>query len=173
MDAAGLKDLIRDVPDFPKAGILFRDITPVLASPEALRASVQAMTEPLREHDVDCVLGMESRGFLFGPLMALELEASFVPLRKPGKLPHDVISESYDLEYGQDSLEMHSDAIASGQAVAIVDDLIATGGTAAAAIKLAEKAGGRVVGCSFLIELAALEGRSRLGDRPVHSVLTY
>lgn len=169
----GLRDWIRDIPDFPKPGILFRDLTPLLASPEALRLAVTAMAGPFRGDAVDCVLGTEARGFIFGAAVALELGAGFVPARKPGKLPHTTHSESYELEYGTDSVEMHTDGVLPGQRVLVVDDLIATGGTASATVALGRRSGGEIVGCSFLIELAGLQGRECLGVERVHSVLTY
>ena len=163
---------IRDVPDFPSPGILFKDITPLLASPDAMAAA----TEQLAALDfgaVDKIAGIESRGFLFGVPLAMKLGVGFVPIRKPGKLPAATAAESYELEYGNDTVEMHADAIERGQRVAIVDDLIATGGTARAAVDLAEQAGASVEGISFLVELAELGGRAVLGDRPIHSVLSY
>jgi adenine phosphoribosyltransferase len=173
MTADQLKQFIREVPDFPKPGILFRDITPVLSNGEALRASAQHLAAPFREAGIDQVLGIESRGFIFGALVAAELGCGFIPVRKPGKLPAVVLRRSYALEYGEDAVEMHADAIASGQRVAIVDDVIATGGTARAAIELAEQAGATVEGIAFLVELEELAGREVLGDRPIHSVLRY
>lgn len=173
MNADQLKQFIREVPDFPKPGILFRDITPVLANGEALRASAQLLAAPFREAGLDQVLGIESRGFIFGALVAAELGCGFVPVRKPGKLPAVVLRRSYALEYGEDAVEMHADAIGQGQRVAIVDDVIATGGTARAAIELAEQAGATVEGIAFLVELDELRGREVLGDRHIHSVLRY
>ena len=168
-----LRGCIRDIPDFPKPGILFRDLTPLLANPEALRLSVTAMAEPFRSDAIDCVLGTEARGFIFGAAVALELGAGFVPARKPGKLPHTTHSASYELEYGTDTVEMHVDGVVPGQRVLVVDDLIATGGTAGATVELGQRSGGEIVGCAFLIELAGLRGRERLGVERVHSVLTY
>ncbi len=173
MDADQLKQLIREVPDFPKPGILFRDITPILANGEALRASARHLAAPFRESGLDRVVGIESRGFIFGALVAAELGCGFVPIRKPGKLPAVVLRRSYALEYGEDAVEMHADAIEAGQRVAVVDDLIATGGTARAAIELVEHAGANVIGVAFLVELDELGGRAVLGDRPIHSVLRY
>ena len=168
-----LRGCIRDIPDFPKPGILFRDLTPLLANAEALRLAVAAMAEPFRSDSIDCVLGAEARGFIFGAAVALELGAGFVPARKPGKLPHTTHSASYELEYGTDSVEMHIDGVVPGQRVLVVDDLIATGGTAGATVELGQRSGGEIVGCAFLIELAGLQGRERLGVERVHSVLTY
>lgn len=173
MVAEDLRKLIRDVPDFPKPGILFRDITPLLADPDGLREAARLMADPFRESGADRVVGIESRGFILGPLVARELHAGFVPVRKAGKLPSSTYRESYALEYGTDVVEMHDDAVRRGHDVLIVDDLIATGGTAAAAARLVERAGGRVKGFSFLIELAALGGRRHLGDRPIRAAITY
>jgi adenine phosphoribosyltransferase len=170
---AELRQHIRDIPDFPKPGILFRDLTPLLANPRALQLAVQALADPFRDDRIDCVLGTEARGFIFGAAVALELEAGFVPARKPGKLPHTVIAAAYQLEYGTDSVEMHVDGVAPGQRVLVVDDLIATGGTARATIELARQSRGIVVACSFLVELTALHGRDALDVERVHSVLTY
>ena len=171
-----LRDLVRDIPDFPKPGILYRDITPLLEDPYGLRTAVQAMVEPFRDDLIDRVLGIESRGFLFGVPIAIELQAGFAAARKPGKLPHDTHRASYELEYGSDELHMHVDSVEAGQRVLLVDDLIATGGTAAAAVELVARAGGRVVGCSFLVELKDLKGAGRLealGVERVHSVIGY
>ena len=165
--------LIRDVPDFPKEGILFKDLTPVLAMPHALEQAVQAMAEPFRTERIDHVVGIEARGFVFGAPTALALGAGFVPVRKPGKLPHRTASVTYDLEYGTDTLEIHLDDVGAGNRVLIVDDLLATGGTAAAAIELVEKTGAEIVGVSFLVELAFLDGRGKLGASRVESLLTY
>lgn len=173
VSAADLRRLIRDVPDFPKEGILFRDVTPLLADPEGLRGAVAAMAEPFLAAGVDRVLGIESRGFLFGAPMALALGAGLVIVRKPGKLPWRTVSASYALEYGHDTVEMHVDAIAPGQRVLVVDDLIATGGTAGAAVQLAREARAEIVGCAFLVELTALGGRERLDVPIVHAVLDY
>jgi adenine phosphoribosyltransferase len=172
VNAQDLKRLIRDVPDFPKPGILFRDVTPLLLEPEGIRAAVDALAAPFRGAGVQRVLGIESRGFIFGAPVALALGAGFALVRKAGKLPYEKFSASYALEYGEDRVEMHVDAVGPGQRVLIVDDVIATGGTAAAAVKLARMAGGEVVGASFLIELAALGGASAL-DVPLHAVLRY
>ncbi len=168
-----LRRLVREIPDFPKPGILFRDVTPLLADPRGLSYAVDAMAEPFRGAGVERVLGIESRGFLLGAPVALALGAGLVIVRKPGKLPWQTVSASYDLEYGSDTVEMHVDAVTPGQRVLIVDDLIATGGTACAAVELARGANAELVGCAFLIELAALGGRSRLDVPTVHAVLEY
>ncbi len=162
---------VRDVPDFPKPGILFRDITPLLASPEAFQAAVAAMAEPFRGSDIHRVVGIEARGFMFGAAIARELRLGFVPVRKPGKLPGRTEKVSYGLEYGSDGLEVHADAFAAGETALVVDDVLATGGTAAAAVELVERLGARVAGLSFFIELGSLDGRSRLSGRPAHAVL--
>ena len=167
-----LASRIRDIPDFPKPGILFRDITPLLLDPKAFRAATEAMAEPFRDVAVDRVLAIESRGFLFGAPIAQQLGVGLGLVRKRGKLPYDTLEARYELEYGVDTVEMHVDALASGQRVLLVDDLIATGGTAAAAVDLARQAGAEVVGASFLIELVALGGRARLDTR-CHTVLQY
>jgi adenine phosphoribosyltransferase len=166
-----LRDFIRDVPDFPSPGILFRDITPLLASPEAFHQAVVAMAEPFRVSPPHKVLGIEARGFMFGSAIARELGVGFVPVRKPGKLPRETFRVDYGLEYGKDSLEIHTDACRPGEAVLIVDDVLATGGTAQAAAELADRLGARVTGLTFFIELEALKGRSRLSTRRLHSVL--
>ena len=169
--SAQLKRLIRDIPDFPKPGILFRDITPLLADPSGLALAVELLANPFRGKNIDLVVGAESRGFIFGTAVACCLSAGFVVVRKPGKLPHQRISMSYDLEYGKDTLEMHADAIVADQRVLIVDDLLATGGTMEAALKLVRKIGGEPVACAFVIELAFLPGRKRLSKVPVHSLV--
>jgi adenine phosphoribosyltransferase len=168
-----LKALIRDVPDFPKSGILFRDITPLLADPSGLALAIELLANPFRTMRIDRVIGAESRGFIFGTAVACCLSAGFVPVRKPGKLPSRRVSMSYDLEYGKDSLEIHADAILRGQRVLIVDDLLATGGTMRACIDLVQGLGGEVVGAAVLIELADLAAREKLGGVEVHSVLKY
>ncbi len=165
--------LVRDIPDFPKPGIVFKDITPVLASPDGLEAAVAGLAEYGRERGAQVVIGAEARGFLLGPAIARQLDAGFVLARKPGKLPHDTVRAEYQLEYGTDALEIHSDAIDSGSRVLVHDDLLATGGTAAALCELVEQLGGVVVGCAFLIELTFLGGRSALGAHDVHSLLSY
>jgi adenine phosphoribosyltransferase len=168
-----LEQFIRDVPDFPVPGILFRDITPLLKEPAALAASVEAMTAPWVGRGVDLVAAMEARGFMFGAAMALRLGAGFVPVRKEGKLPWRTRSIDYTLEYREDILHIHEDAVSPGQKVLVVDDLIATGGTAAAVVNLVEQLGGEVVGAQFLIELNDLAGRKLLAGREVHSVIVY
>ena len=173
--AARLKALIRDVPDFPEPGVLFRDITPVLRDPAALPEAIEAMSAPFSGSDIAAVAGIESRGFLFGPGVALRLQAGFIPLRKPGKLPAETLSEDYELEYGAASLEVHTDALAAGQRVLIADDVLATGGTAAAAFRLCRRLGAEVAGFSFLVSLPPLGGLSRLErlGPPVHTVLHF
>ena len=168
-----LEQYIRDVPDFPVPGILFRDITPLLRHPEALAASVEAMTAPWRGRGVHLVAAMEARGFVFGAAMALGLHAGFVPVRKEGRLPWQTRSIDYALEYRKDILHIHEDAVEPGQKVLVVDDLIATGGTAAAVVDLVEQLGGQVVGAQFLVELSDLAGRDLLASREVHSVIVY
>ncbi len=168
-----LKSKIRDIPDFPKPGIIFRDITPLVADPQALKLAISGLIEPFEGDGVDVVAGMEARGFIFGSLAAWELGVGFVPLRKPGKLPYEVQRESYELEYGSASLEIHADAVQRGERVLLMDDLIATGGTAAASCHLLEKLGAQVVGCAFLIELDELNGRERLTRRRVHTLLHF
>jgi adenine phosphoribosyltransferase len=168
-----LHTFIRPIPNFPQPGVVFRDITPLLADPSAMRLAVHRLVDPFLGERVDMVAGMEARGFIFGALCAQELSAGFVPLRKPGKLPHHTESVSYALEYGENALEVHVDALGHGHRVLLVDDLIATGGTAAASCALVERLGGSVVGCSFLIELDALEGRKALHGQRVHSVLHF
>jgi adenine phosphoribosyltransferase len=162
---------IRDVPDFPKPGILFKDITPLLADRDALRVACELLAEPFADDRIDVVVGVESRGFIFGPPVALALGAGFAIARKRGKLPWKTVSTSYDLEYGSEHIEMHEDAVTSGQRVLLIDDVIATGGTAAATARLLGDMGAAVVGSCFLIELRALEGRKKLSGLPVHAVL--
>ena len=157
-----IEEFIRDVPDFPKPGIVFKDITPLLGNVEALRRTVRLLAEPYRDSRVETVTGVESRGFIFGALLADELGAGFVPIRKPGKLPAETISESYELEYGTDTIEIHADAIRPGRKVLMADDLIATGGTIEAACKLVAKLGGDIVAAVFVIELSFLAGRAKL-----------
>ena len=170
MNAEALAQKVRAIPDFPKPGILFRDVTPLLQDPVAFRAAAEAMAAPFRGLGVERVLGIESRGFLFGAPVALALGVGLALVRKQGKLPYDTLQARYELEYGVDTVEMHVDAVERGQRVIIVDDLIATGGTASAAVALARQAGAEVLGCSFLIELGALAGEKRVGAR-CHSVL--
>lgn len=167
------KSYIRDIPDFPKPGIIFKDITPLLGDPIALHKCIEDMANPFKDAKVDVVVGMESRGFLFGPGVAYHLGCGFAPVRKPGKLPFSTESVSYDLEYGSDTLEIHVDAVIRDHRVLIVDDLLATGGTAAATGQLIDKIGGQVVGYSFVIELDFLHGRKSLGNTPVISLIHY
>jgi adenine phosphoribosyltransferase len=168
-----LKSLIRDIPDFPKPGILFRDITTLLKHPEGLRYTLDLMGDRCVDFAPDYIMGMESRGFLFGVPLAYRLRAGFVPVRKPGKLPAAVHTIEYDLEYGTDRLEIHQDAIAPGSRVLIVDDLIATGGTAVATAQLVQQLGGELVGFGFIVELRELDGRSKLPDVPIVSLVEY
>jgi adenine phosphoribosyltransferase len=168
-----LKTRIRHVPDFPKAGILFYDVTTLLRDPAGFRLAIDALAEPYRDAGISLVVGIESRGFILGAAVADRIGAGFVPVRKVGKLPHTTIRVSYALEYGTDSLEMHSDAIEQGQRVLIVDDLLATGGTARATVDLVRKLGGDVHGVAVLIELAGLKGRDKLQGENVHAVLEY
>ena len=164
---------IRDIPDFPKPGILFKDITPLLGDSDALQTAVQALAAPYRDANLTAVAAVESRGFIFAAAVACELGCGFVPLRKPNKLPAATTSATYELEYGTDTIEVHVDAIQSGDRVAIIDDVIATGGTAAAAVELVETLGGDLIGISFLIDLAFLGGTAKLGNYPIHSVISY
>jgi len=169
-----LASRIRDVPDFPKPGILFKDITPLLGDPAALQAAIEALTGPHRGMGITHVAAVESRGFILGAPAALALEAGFVPIRKPGKLPSATAAIDYALEYGADRLEVHADALGVGTSrVLVLDDVLATGGTAAAACSLVEAIGGTVVACAFLVEIADLGGRARLGGWPVTAVLRY
>jgi adenine phosphoribosyltransferase len=168
-----LKQSIRSVPDFPKPGILFRDITPVLADAALFRDTIEELAAPFRNDRISKVLGIESRGFLFGPPLALQLGAGFVPARKHGKLPRETIRETYALEYGTDSLEIHRDSFAPGERVLIVDDLLATGGTASGAARLVEKVGAELVGAAFVVELKFLDGRAKLAGRRVHVLVRY
>jgi len=168
-----LKSKIREVPDFPKPGILFYDITTLLCDSQGFRDTVDALAAPYMGEDIDQVIGIESRGFILGAAVAATLGCGFVPIRKPGKLPALTHRETYNLEYGTDALEIHQDACASGKRVLIVDDVLATGGTARAAIDLTRKAGGKIIGAAFLIELDFLNGRSKLPGEAVYSVLRY
>lgn len=168
-----LEQYIRDVPDFPVPGILFRDITPLLRDPQAFRLAVDEMTKHWQDREVDLVAAMEARGFMFGAAMALLLHAGFVPVRKEGKLPWRTRSVEYTLEYRDDVLHVHEDAVTPGQRVLVVDDVMATGGTAAAVSALMEQLGGEVIGVQFLIELSDLRGRDLLPGRDVHSVIVY
>lgn len=168
-----LKEWIRDVPDFPKKGIIFKDITTLLKDPKALRFTVDLMADRYKNEKIDQVIGIESRGFIFGSPLAYHINAGFIPVRKPGKLPSITERISYDLEYGTDSLEIHRDALEPGQKVLIVDDLLATGGTAAAVARLVEKLEAEVVGLGFIIELTFLKGREKLAGHKVHSLIQY
>ncbi|WAR45696.1 adenine phosphoribosyltransferase [Methylomonas rapida] len=168
-----LKSKIRDIPDFPKPGIIFKDITPLVKDPAALRLTVHQLLHPFLGRDITAVAGMEARGFIFGSLVAWELGIPFVPLRKPGKLPYDVQSVSYDLEYGSAELQVHIDAFDENDKVLLIDDLLATGGTAKASCDLIEKLGASVVACAFVVELDFLQGREKLQDYEVHSLLHY
>lgn len=173
MEYTDLRDYIREIPDFPEKGILFRDITPLLLSPQHLRISVERLSQPFKDESIDLVLGVESRGFIFGPAVALQLSTGFGLIRKEGKLPFKTRAASYDLEYGTDKMEMHVDTVKPDQRVLIVDDLIATGGTCSASMKLVKSAGGTVVGCTFLIELVSLGGRERIKGPMFNSVIEY
>ncbi len=168
-----LEDYVRTIPDFPEPGIMFRDVTSVIQDPDGLRLAIDKLEGSVQNEDFDIVVGPESRGFIFGVPIAYNLHKSFVPVRKKGKLPCETIEESYDLEYGSATIEMHKDAIKPGQRVVIIDDLIATGGTTAAIIKLIERLGGRVVKIVFLMELEGLEGREKLKGYNVDSIVKY
>ena len=168
-----LENYIRDIQDFPKDGIVFKDSTPLLLHPEAREYCLDALMNLLKDQSIDKVIGVESRGFFFGTLLADRLNAGFIPVRKPNKLPYTTIAASYDLEYGTDRLEIHTDAIVPGDRILIHDDVLATGGTAQAVCELVERLGGTIVLCSFLMELTFLNGRTKLGNYPIESVLTY
>jgi adenine phosphoribosyltransferase len=168
-----LRAKIRDIPDFPKPGIVFKDITPLVRDPALLRLTEHQLLHPFLGKEITAVAGMEARGFIFGSLVAWELGVGFVPLRKPGKLPHDVQSVAYDLEYGSTALEVHTDALLPSDRVLLIDDLLATGGTAKASCDLVEGLGAELVGCAFVIELDGLKGRENLKNFPVHSLLHY
>ncbi len=170
---ADLRSLIRDIPDFPKPGILFRDVTPLLGNGPAFRACISQLCARLAPYKPQSIAGIESRGFIFGASVAAELGIGFVPIRKPGKLPWKTRKEKYALEYGTDAIEVHEDAVAPGTRVALLDDLLATGGTAGAAIKLLQGLGGQVVVAEFVIELAFLKGRVGLGGVPAEVLITY
>jgi adenine phosphoribosyltransferase len=168
-----LKQHIRSVPDFPKTGILFYDITTLLRDPLGFKTTVDLLSTPYVGQGIDAVVGIESRGFILGAAVAQQIGAGFIPIRKPGKLPSKAIKETYDLEYGKDALEIHEDAVTSGQRILIVDDVLATGGTAAAAVQLIRKLGGELHGLAFLIELLFLNGKQKVEDENVYSVLQY
>ncbi|MDD5455332.1 MAG: adenine phosphoribosyltransferase [Candidatus Ratteibacteria bacterium] len=172
-DIETLKSAIRDVPDFPRKGIIFKDITPVLKDGKLFSLAIENMLEPFRDQKIDSVVAIEARGFIFGGAMANILNCGIIPIRKSGKLPSKTHSIDYELEYGTDTLEVHTDAINKGDKILLVDDLLATGGTARGVCKLIEKSGGEIVGISFLIELAFLNGREKLKNYPVHSVLQF
>ena len=168
-----LRSRVRDVPDFPKPGILFRDLTPLMGDGVAMREAIDLLAEAAVRHRPELVVAIESRGFIFGAPVAASLGVGFVPVRKPGKLPHKTRRREYDLEYGTDALEMHADAVVHGARVVIVDDLLATGGTAGATVELVREIGGQVVGATFVVELELLRGRERLPGIPVDSLLKY
>ncbi len=168
-----LNQYVRDIQDFPKPGIVFKDITPLLANPKAVKECMALLVNNLRERNIDIVVGVESRGFFFATLLAYELGAGFVPVRKPKKLPYETISATYELEYGTDTLEIHTDAIKKGDRVLIHDDVLATGGTAKAVCELVEKLGGEIVQCNFLMELSFLNGRDKLSGLEVYAPLVY
>lgn len=172
MEAADLVKLIRDIPDFPEPGILFKDITPVLADGAAFRTLVEALASTLDASEPEVVVGIEARGFVLAAPVAAQLGIGFVPVRKKGKLPHQTVEATYALEYGTATVEVHADGIVTGSRVAVIDDVLATGGTAEATCELLERLGGRIVAVSFFLELAALNGRAKLADRPVHALLT-
>lgn len=172
-DRLKLADYIRSIPDFPKPGILFRDITPLLACPAAFRQAVEELADLVRPWKAETIVAVEARGFLFAAPLALELGAALVPVRKPGKLPYQTIAHTYQLEYGSDTLQMHVDAISPGSRVVVVDDLLATGGTVEACCRLVEKAGGQVVGLAFVIELAGLGGGARIASYPYRSLISF
>ena len=168
-----LKSYIRDIPDFPKAGILFKDITPLVKNPATLKLAVHQIVGPFLDQQISAVAGMEARGFIFGALAAWELGVGFIPLRKPGKLPYNVHSVSYDLEYGAAALEAQIEALEPGDRVLLVEDLLATGGTAKASCELIEQLGAEVVACAFVVELDDLRGRQKIGEYRIHSLLHY
>ncbi len=169
-----LRECIRDVKDFPKPGIIFKDITPLLKNPDTLHITSRLLAKPFAGHKIDLVVGLESRGFLFGPALAMKLQCGFVPIRKPNKLPAETVSATYQLEYGEDKVEIHADSIIKGNRVLIHDDLMATGGTAAAATELVERLGGQVVGYSFIIKIDALKGGEKLKkNTECHTLINY
>ena len=166
-----IETYIRDVPDFPKPGIVFKDITPLLQSPEGLREAVAGLQAVADPSTYDVVCGIESRGFIFGTALAHATGKGFIPIRKPGKLPHETLSETYELEYGSDTVEIHADAVKAGERVLMVDDLLATGGTMSAALNLVRRIQGEITACAFVIELGFLGGREKLGDVEIHSLM--
>ncbi len=168
-----IRDNIRDIIDFPKPGIVFKDISPILSDPKLLKLSIDLLTATAGDTTIDKVVGIDARGFIFATPVAINLDAGFIPVRKPGKLPWHTNRISYSLEYGENTIEMHQDAILPGEKVLLVDDLLATGGTAAAAIALIEKLDAEIVGASFLVELSFLNGRKLLGNTPIHSIVEY
>lgn len=168
-----IESLIRDIPDFPKKGIVFKDITPLLKDPDGLKFAVNSISNYYKDKSVDLVVGAEARGFIFGPAVALNLNAGFIPIRKPGKLPYDTKEITYDLEYGTDTLQIHKDAIDNNQHVLMIDDLLATGGTMLACCKLIESLGGNIVGCAFLVELCFLNGKELLSKYDQFSIIKY
>jgi len=168
-----LTDYIRDIPDFPIKGILFRDITPLLGDKDAFAAAIKILAEPYIGKNIEYVAAVEARGFIFGSAVAEALGAGFIPIRKPGKLPYETESVTYDLEYGTDMVQVHTDAVVKGANVLMIDDLLATGGTMAAACELMEKIGAKIAGLTFLIELGALNGREKLGGYPIFTAITY
>ncbi|MEM7142900.1 MAG: adenine phosphoribosyltransferase [Actinomycetota bacterium] len=172
MASSAIEALIRDIPDFPEPGIVYKDITPLLADPAGFDAAISAMSEPWEDANVDLIVGMEARGFLFGATMARQLGVGFVPVRKPGKLPFTTSSVDYGLEYGTDTLEIHTDAVGAGHNVLLIDDVLATGGTAGAAAELVTQHDATVVGFGFLLELGFLDGRTKLGDARIESLIT-
>ncbi|WP_261365025.1 adenine phosphoribosyltransferase [Anatilimnocola floriformis] len=172
-DAIDLKSFIRDIPDFPKPGIMFRDITPLLAAPAAFRSAIETLAKKFASERIDVIVAAEARGFIFAAPLAVALGAGFVPIRKPGKLPFNRHTFNYDLEYGSDTLEMHVDGLQAGQRVLVIDDLLATGGTVRACAQLVEKCGGTIVACAFAIELLALNGRKIIEPYDVYSLVQY
>jgi len=168
-----LKTYVRDIPDWPKEGVIFKDITPLLGDAESFKYAIDSMANHYMDKKIDAVLGAEARGFILASALAYRLGCGFIPARKPGKLPYNTLSAEYELEYGFDSLEMHEDAIKPNERILVVDDVIATGGTAAAKVELVEKLGGKVAGIAFLIELSFLNGRSKLGEYDIFSLITY
>jgi adenine phosphoribosyltransferase len=171
--AIDLRDYIRDIPDFPKPGVMFKDITPLLASPGAFRSAIEQIHRHFQGRGIDVIAAAEARGFIFGAPLAMQMAAGFVPIRKPGKLPYATIAQEYQLEYGNDRLEVHTDALAKGHRVLLLDDVLATGGTMRACIDLVQSAGAVLVACAFVIELSFLEGRARLEPTEVFSLITY